>query len=288
MSNNNLNLLIKEINSWDNSTTINYSKEKNFFGVNDFELMLKDSSLRSCHHKERYYKFNFEQLNWFQFQNPNLYFKSLSTFLNYLTYYLVQKIIKDNEYTLYDVEKYFTEQVVAYLSRYETINVSDKITEVYKYWQNTRNFIDKFIDISKKYHNHVFNSNVFFTCNSDHFKINIPLIAWNKNDNKQVHCYLFNTYYDKKPNWFTIPSLYKIYFYYANHDISLTKVHLIRFNLSDVIVKPITETIPLTPNVAEMVSRYKNLSPYPYLNIFDNSKDLFYNPTPLTTLLNNN
>ena len=100
MSNNNLNLLIKEINSWDNSTTINYSKEKNFFGVNDFELMLKDSSLRSCHHKERYYKFNFEQLNWFQFQNPNLYFKSLSTFLNYLTYYLVQKIIKDNEYTL--------------------------------------------------------------------------------------------------------------------------------------------------------------------------------------------
>ena len=266
-------------------TEILFDNDKNFLDVNDFEIMLKDSSLvNGMLNKENYYKRYFNSLNWFQLDLPILYYRSLGFFLNYLTYFLIQKVMKEQEYSLYALEKYFTKQVTSYLIIYQQVNDAERIKLIYDYWQNTKNVIESFIEYSKKSKYFVFNSRICFTCNKDQFKIDIPLLVWDKN--KTAQCYLFNTYVDKKPNWFTIPALYKIYAYYAEQNVTLSKVHLIRFNLANPIVKPTIESIPLTVNVAEMVRRYKNLSPYPYGNIFDpTNESVFYGFSPLNTLL---
>ena len=75
-------------------TEILFDNDKNFLDVNDFEIMLKDSSLvNGMLNKENYYKRYFNSLNWFQLDLPVLYYRSLGFFLNYLTYFLIQKVM---------------------------------------------------------------------------------------------------------------------------------------------------------------------------------------------------
>ena len=159
-------------------TEILFDNDKNFLDVNDFEIMLKDSSLvNGMLNKENYYKRYFNSLNWFQLDLPILYYRSLGFFLNYLTYFLIQKVMKEQEYSLYDLEKYFTKQVTSYLIIYQQVNDAERIKLIYDYWQNTKNVIESFIEYSKKSKYFVFNSRICFTCNKDQFKIDIPLLV---------------------------------------------------------------------------------------------------------------
>ena len=85
-----------------------YNREYNsLLGTNDFELALEDYSLLK--NTERY-KNNFKNLRWFQLDSPTLYTKNLNNFLNYLTYILCLKVLRENEYSIYELEKYFTDK----------------------------------------------------------------------------------------------------------------------------------------------------------------------------------
>ena len=266
----------KEIKEW---SRIFYEKEHTSLGANDFELALRDYSfLRS---KERYSQ-NFENLNWFEFNQPSLYSKSLENFINYLTYVLLIKILKTQTIDISSLEKYFTDQVVGYL----TTNNGDtvELKELYNYWQNTYKVIASVVSAIQPYKRVNANSNVFFsTSTSDIFKVDLPLIAWN--DPSKIDCILFLPYNQRKPSWYSIPTIYKIYRYFSLHDIVVNNLIIYWFDISSKDIKPVIEEIPITKNVAEMVSRYSNVEPFPYENIFDPNNPKYYNKTPLNIIL---
>lgn len=256
-----------------------YNREyDSLLGTNDFELALEDYSLLK--NTERY-KNNFKDLRWFQLDSPTLYTKNLNNFLNYLTYILCLKVLRENEYSIYELEKYFTDQVIAFLTRNHIPSV--QLKKIYDYWNNTFKFLELIIYSSKKYKHINTSTSVYFNTKQDLYKFDIPMLAWNDSDN--VDCYLFVTYSGNKPNWFTIPSLYKIYNYYANHNVALKNVKLFWFDVDSEIVRPTLENIPLTSNVATMISRYSSIEPFPYENIFNKNNTKYYNVTPLASIL---
>ena len=105
-----LPLLYSEVKNWGKlvDTDLNIS-----FCANDFDLALKDSALLLD--SERY-RNNFLSLRWFQLDSPSIYTRELSHFLNYLTYFISLRLLRENEVSAIDLEKYFTDQVVALLS----------------------------------------------------------------------------------------------------------------------------------------------------------------------------
>lgn len=256
-----------------------YNKEyDSLLNANDFELALEDYSLLKS--SERY-KNNLNNLRWFQLDSPTIYTKDLSHFLNYLTYIVSLKLLRENESSIYTLEKYFTDQVIAFLTRNRVPSI--QIKKIYDYWNNTYKFLELLISSSQKYKHINTNTSVYFNTKNDMYKFDIPMLGWN--DTTHVDCYLFVTYSGNKPNWFTIPSLYRIYKYYANHNIALNNVKLYWFNLDSEIVRPLLENIPLTQNVATMISRYSSIEPFPFENIFNKNNTKYYNTTPLSTIL---
>lgn len=268
-------LLASDARYWDRR----YNKEyNNPLCANDFELALEDYSLLKD--SERY-KNNLKSLRWFQLDSPTIYTKDLSNFLNYLTYFLCLKVLRENEYSIYDLEKYFTDQVIAFLTR--NLVPSVELKRIYDYWNNSFKFLETIVNYSKKYKHVNTSTSVHFNTEQDMYKFDIPMLAWNSSNS--VDCYLFVTFSGNKPNWFTIPSLYKIYKYYANHDVALNNIKLFWFDINSEIVRPFLENIPLTPNVAAMISRYSSIEPFPFENIFNKSNTKYYNITPLTSIL---
>ena len=57
------------------------------------------------------------------------------------------------------------------------------------------------------------------------------------------------------------------------------------FLIDSEIVRPTLENIPLTSNVATMISRYSSIEPFPYENIFNKNNTKYYNVTPLASIL---
>lgn len=270
-----LPLLYSEVKHWGKlvDTDLNTS-----LCANDFELALRDSALLLD--SERY-KSNFTSLRWFQLDQPSIYTRELSHFLNYLTYFVSLKLLRESEVSASELEKYFTDQVVAFLTRRSVDSV--QLKQIYSYWNRAFKFLEQLVIFTKKYKHFNTKSAVYFNTQSHLYKIDIPLIGWN--NNSEMDCYLFVTYIDQKPNWFTIPVIYKVYAYYANHNVSIKNLKLIWFDLSSIEVSPFLENIPLTSNVATMVSRYSNLEPFPFENIFDSKNPKYYNLTPLSNIL---
>lgn len=255
-----------------------YDKDLISLNANDFELALRDISVLD--QSDRYMIYQ-DDLRWFQPDYPYVYSKSLNNFLNYLTYILLIKILKTQVLDLGSLEVYFTNQVLSYLTHNKASEV--ELKKVYTYWKNTFEVLFLFTEFFKKYSNVHNNCSVYFTANPSNYKINLPLIAWN-NTAKEIDCFLCLTYKTVKPNWFTVPSIYKIYSYFANHNITLKNLHIFWFNLNEA-VKPYHETITISKNVADMVSRYSDLNPFPYSNIFSKNSSYYYNITPLQMIL---
>lgn len=270
-----LPLLYTEVKNWGKLVDVDLNQSK---GANDFDLALNDYALLLDADR---YKNNFDNLKWFQLDSPSIYTGELSYFLNYLTYFISLKMFRETENNTIDLEKYFTDQVFAFLTRRSVDSV--QLKEIYNYWNRTFKFLEQLVVFAKKYKNINTRSAIYFNTKTDLYKINIPLIGWN--NNKEIDCYLFVTYKGKKPNWFTIPSLFKIYSYYAGHNIAVKNMKLIWFNLSDEVVNPYIENIPLTPNVAAMVERYSSIEPYPFENIFNTKNPKYYNLTPISTII---
>lgn len=256
-----------------------YEKDTISLGANDFELALRDYSFLKS--KERFSN-NFEDLHWFEFSQPALYSKSLENYINYLTYVLLIRIFKTQTFEVSDLEKYLTDQIIGYLTHNNGTSV--ELKELYNYWQNTFNVLSTIVEQSKDYKRLSANTSAYFSTSTlDNFRIDIPLIAWN--DPSEIDCFLFLPYNERRPNWYSIPCVYKLYRYFSQHNIIVKNLKIFWFDVSSKIVKPVYEQVPMTPNVAEMVARYSNIEPFPYENIFDSSNPKYYNKTPLNIIL---
>lgn len=265
-----------QIREW---SKIFYEKDVTSLNANDFELALRDYSFLKS--KERLTS-NFNTLNWFEFNQPSLYSSSLENYINYLTYVLIIKILKTQTFEISALEKYFTDQVIGYLTHNNGNSI--ELKELYTYWQNTFKVLETIVKSIQPYKRVNANTTVFFSTSTlDIFRIDIPLIAW---DNpSEIDCFLFLPYNIMKPNWYSIPSVYKLYRYFSQHDIIIKNLNIFWFDVSSKNVKPDFEQIPMTSNVAEMVARYSNLEPFPYENIFDINNPKYYNKTPLNIIL---
>ena len=265
-----------QIREW---SKIFYEKDVTSLNANDFELALRDYSFLKS--KERLSN-NFKSLNWFEFSQPSLYSTSLENYLNYLTYVLIIKILKTQTFEVSALEKYFTDQVIGYLTHNNGNSV--ELKELYTYWQNTFKVLETIVKSIQPYKRVNANTTVFFSTSSlDIFRIDIPLIAWDTPS--EIDCFLFLPYNIMKPNWYSIPSVYKLYRYFSQHDIIIKNLKIFWFDVSSKNVTPEIEQIPMTSNVAEMVARYSNLEPFPYENIFDINNPKYYNKTPLNIIL---
>lgn len=265
-----------QIREW---SKIFYEKDVTSLNANDFELALRDYSFLKS--KERL-SINFKSLNWFEFSQPSLYSTSLENYLNYLTYVLIIKILKTQTFEVSALEKYFTDQVIGYITHNNGNSV--ELKELYTYWHNTFKVLETIVKSIQPYKRVNANTTVFFSTSTlDIFRIDIPLIAWNTPS--EIDCFLFLPYDTMKPNWYSIPSVYKLYWYFSQHDIIIKNLKIFWFDVSSKNVTPEIEQIPMTSNVAEMVSRYSNLEPFPYENIFDINNPKYYNKTPLNIIL---
>lgn len=266
----------KQIKEW---SKIFYEKDITSLNANDFELALRDYSFLKC--KDRLAN-NFQDLNWFEFSKPNLYASSLSNYLNYLTYVLIIRILRTETFEIQTLEKYFTDQVLAYITHNNGNSV--ELKELYSYWQNTFKVLSLVSQYIQPYKRVNANTPVYFsTSTSDVFKIDLPLIAWD--DPSQIDCFLFLSYSSSQPSWYSIPSIYKIYKYFSQHNIVISNLKIFWFDLDSKSVIPTIENIPITKNVAEMVSRYSDVEPFPFENIFSKQNPKYYNKTPLNILL---
>ena len=266
----------KQIKEW---SKIFYEKDITSLNANDFELALRDYSFLKS--KERLSS-NFNTLNWFEFNQPSLYSSSLENYINYLTYVLIIKILKTQTFEISALEKYFTDQVIGYLTHNNGNSV--ELKELYNYWQNTFKVLETIVKSIQPYKRVNANTTVFFSTSTlDIFRIDVPLIAWDTPS--EIDCFLFLPYNIMKPNWYSIPSVYKLYRYFSQHDIIIKNLNIFWFDVSSKNVKPDFEQIPMTSNVAEMVARYSNLEPFPYENIFDINNPKYYNKTPLNIIL---
>lgn len=269
-----------DIKSWSKQLDQDASS---FYNANDFELALNDYSLLKNPNR---YKENFKDLNWFLFDKPSLYSPSLESYASYLTYVIAVQIFTKNALTIDQYETYFTNQLVGFLADTKDLSRLRNLSEITKYWKRTLSTLEYLVNRTTQYEKVVPYSSIYFNCNdTDNYRIEIPLLGFKNSGEPKVDCILILPYFQNKPSWYTIPGLYKIYSYFAEHNISVENTIILWFDVSDHLKDVVIETIPLTPNVAEMVSRYSCLQPYPFKNIFNKSNKEYYNKTPLEVLL---
>lgn len=238
-----------------------YDKKKSF-SANDFDLALRDFGILNDGH--RYLKYA-QQLHWFELLEPNIYTKSFSAFLNYLTYAIVIKVLKTQTFNVAELEKYFTDQVIAFLTDKKEHTL--ELKELYNYWQNTLKVVETVTNQALRYKKVNTNSvATYVTSYNLIFDIPLPLVGWDTPE--VIDCILLLPFSDKKPNWYNIPSLYKVYSHFARHDIVLGNLYIYWFDLNSKSVKPVLEKITLNQDIATLIARYTAIEPYPFENIF--------------------
>lgn len=250
------------------------SEDKYAYGPNEFAMALYDSSLLT--NRQRFFYYTKElnlPLHWFELNNAFLYTYYEAHFTNYLTYLLIMKCISGNEYEPVEIEKYFTDQLVAF---YFNKKMTNKLGDVYKVWSKASDVIVKFLDIIRKGGtNIVCNSHMYLRShrtNKAVFGHNIPIIEIINKRSIRIHLILCHN--GKKPHWYSIPFLYKIIGYYLKMDITPVHIILHWFDLSE--AKPnVTEEVLYYEEIKTIIDKYKDISPLPYKNIF--------NPHTMTT-----
>lgn len=250
----------------------------NFLSANDFELALQDYSSLSTNLSQKL-KSNFKDLRWFVFDRPNLYTSSFNNFIGYLVFVIITKLYTET-YTLTQYETYFTNQVVSYLQDKREYKKMTDLTYIKNVWTQALEIISIVVNISDK-ENLVSNSPVYFTSCTHQFKINLPIVNI---DNDSVCPLIVLPFFNKKPSWYTTPSLFKIYKYFTNQNILIKRVNILWIDLEDITNFEL-ELIPTTENVANFVSNYFDIGLYPYPNIFNKNRTDFYSQSPVSSFL---
>lgn len=279
MSNIPLLQVYNDVKSWSKKLDQDFSS---FFNANDFELALTDISLLSNSNR---YRENIHDLNWFMFDKPSLYSSSLESYASYLTYVILVQMFSSNDYSIDHYEAYFTNQLIGLLESKKDFEKLSNLSLIVNYWKKAFSIIDFCSNIASYYSKIVPNPSIYFNATSSNYKIDIPFIGLNSKQTDVVECVLVLPYYKTKPCWYTVPSLYKIYSYYANHNLKVNRILIIWIDTSNFLKNYVLEEIPLTPNVAEMVSRYSAVEPFPFKNIFNKNSKSYYVKTPLNSVL---
>lgn len=262
------------------------SREK-FLNENDLEIALFDyDAIFSSNISDSYLQLK-EDLNWFQTVSLNPYMDSLESFATYTKYIILLKVFNDRTYVLQELENYFVDQLYSYIKTKKILE-KDSIKTLAKYANNLRDEITYFDTLIKKYK--YFQSSFDFYFNNSAnpktlYRFIIPVIVYNTLE--EVSLILLQPYYNKVPNWFSIPSIYKYYKYFASIGIVVKKVYFNWYDMTDFFKNPVRIEIPTTENVAKMVSIYSDVMPFQHPSIFDNKSKYRYHITPLRNLVKN-
>ena len=279
MSNIPLLQVYNDTKSWSKQLDQDFSS---FFNANDFELALTDISLLSNSNR---YRDNVNDLNWFMFDKPSLYSSNLESYASYLTYIIIVQLFSSNSQSINYYETYFTNQLIGFLESKKDFEKLRNLSFLVNYWKKAFSLIAFISNLSSKYSKTVPYSSIYFNATSSNYKVEIPLIGLNTKQPNSIECILILPYFKKKPSWYSIPTLYKIYKYFADQNIVLSRLYIFWIDTNNFKKDYIVEEIPLTPNVSQMVSRYSCVEPFPFKNIFDKNSSEYYTKTPLSSVL---
>lgn len=279
MSNIPLLQVYNDIKSWSKQLDQDFSS---FFNANDFELALTDISILSNSNR---YRENYHELNWFMFDKPSLYSSTLESYASYLTYVIIVQLFSDNSQSINYYETYFTNQLIGFLESKKDIDKLRNLSLLVSYWKKAFSVIAFISNLSSKFHKIIPYSSIYFNATHSNYKVELPIIGINPKQPNSIETILVLPYFKNKPSWYSIPTLYKIYQYFADQNIALNTVYLIWIDIDNFMKDYIVEEIPLTPNVSEMVARYSRVEPFPYKNIFNKNSNEYYTKTPLASVL---
>ena len=279
MSNIPLLQVYNDTKSWSKQLDQDFSS---FFNANDFELALTDISILSNSNR---YREKFHELNGFMFDKPSLYSSSLESYASYLTYVIIVQLFSSNSQPINYYETYFTNQLIGYLESKKEIDKLKNLSFIVNYWKKSFSLIAFLSNLSSQFTQLVPYSSIYFNATNTNYKVEIPLIGLNKKHTDTLELVLILPYFKNKPSWYSIPSLYKIYKYFADQNILVSKAYLVWLDLDNFLKDYVLEEIPTTPNVSQMVSRYSCIEPYPFKNIFNKKSSEYYTKTPLNLVL---
>ena len=268
-----------DIKSWSKQLDQDFSS---FLNANDFELALTDISILSNSNR---YRENLHELNWFMFDKPSLYSSTLESYASYLTYVIIVQLLSNNSQSINYYETYFTNQLIGFLESKKDIDKLRNLSLLVNYWKKSFSIISFISNLSSKFNKIIPYSSIYFNATSSNYKVELPLLGINSKQPNSIETILVLPYYKNKPSWYTIPTLYKIYQYFADQNILLKNVYILWIDIDNFMKDYIFEEIPLTPNVSEMVARYSRIEPYPYKNIFNKNSSEYYIKTPLNSVL---
>ena len=271
--------MYNDIKSWSKQLDQDFSS---FLNANDFELALTDISILSNSNR---YRENLHELNWFMFDKPSLYSSTLESYASYLTYVIIVQLLSNNSQSINYYETYFTNQLIGFLESKKDIDKLRNLSLLVNYWKKSFSIISFISNLSSKFNKIIPYSSIYFNATSSNYKVELPLLGINSKQPNSIETILVLPYYKNKPSWYTIPTLYKIYQYFADQNILLKNVYILWIDIDNFMKDYIFEEIPLTPNVSEMVARYSRIEPYPYKNIFNKNSSEYYIKTPLNSVL---
>lgn len=279
MSNIPLLQVYNDIKSWSKQLDQDFSS---FFNANDFELALTDISILSNSNR---YRENIHELNWFMFDKPSLYSSTLESYASYLTYVIIVQLFSNNSQPINYYETYFTNQLIGFLESKKDIDKLRNLSLLVNYWKKAFSIIAFISNLSSQFNKIIPYSSIYFNATSSNYKVELPIIGINSKQPNSIETILVLPYFKNKPSWYTIPTLYKIYQYFADQNIALNTVYIFWIDTNDFMKDYVIEEIPLTPNVSEMVARYSRVEPFPYKNIFNKNSNEYYTKTPLASVL---
>lgn len=204
---------------------------------------------------------------WFEINKPLYYSKSPAYFANYLIYVMLISVITRAECDINRLEKYFTDQMISFCFEKEGRHLA--LTEIYKYWKKANDFIFAFIQRMQKYKEIIPYYCIYLYSphtNKPAFRQFIPAVT--KVSETEVHVHLVLRYTTRtKPKWHRIPFIYKIYSHFLQMGVTPSRIYIDWLHMSG--VQPDKhEVINYNSDVQELISRYKDISPYPYINPF--------------------
>jgi len=246
------------------------NEEKFKYGANDFAIALYDTALLNNAQRWFYYTKELNlSLHWFEVNNPFLYTYYESYFINFITYLLIVKCLSGEYYEPTEIEKYFTDQLVAFYFK-KKLATEERLSNVYQVWNKASDIIIKFLDIVRASGTKtITNSFVYlrsYSTNKAIFGHSVPIVRILKKDTISIHLIL--TYNTKKPNWYSIPFLYKIIGYYLKLGLTVVHINLHWFDL-DSTIPFVTDEVLIYDEVKDIIDRYKDISPLPYRNVFN-------------------
>lgn len=238
--------------------------------ANNFDLSFQDINYSLDRKKDN--SISPDLVRWIDYKEPFNYLGNVNMFVNYLSYVLYINILTSIEFDLIKLESYFTEQVLSYSIQY---NDEEARSNIYNYWTIVSNRLEEWVLYAKGFDS----ITAYFPIqllepdkNKVFYEQYIPFVGHVNKIDKHIHIILcFN---NNKPQWYHVPFMFKVLGYFQKIESNISVIKISWLDNTDV-NNMITEYVTVDNNVLTLVNMYKNISPLPFVNIFDsNNSDL--------------